>query len=199
MIRAKPWDARLAALLVRPLLGTMVTPNHLTTLRLAVGMGGAWAFASGTRPMLGAGLFALSTFLDHTDGELARTGGSVSKLGHYYDLTSDLLVLIALFVGIGIGLAPAMGPHAIGMGASAGIAIALIFHLRYEIERGSGKSATQQPALAGFEPEDVFYLLPLVVYWPGLVAFLWAAAIGAPLATVIVIGQYRAFMRARLS
>ncbi|MBA3492587.1 MAG: CDP-alcohol phosphatidyltransferase family protein, partial [Gammaproteobacteria bacterium] len=28
----KPWDARLASLLIRPLRDTPVTPNHLTTV-----------------------------------------------------------------------------------------------------------------------------------------------------------------------
>ncbi len=193
----KPWDARLAAWLVRPLLGTAIMPNHLTTLRLVVGLAGAGAFASGTAPTLGAVLTAISTFLDHTDGELARIGGLSSRFGHYYDLVGDFLVMMALFFGIGIGLRGELGNAALALGGVSGVAIALMFHLRNEIESGIGKSATKQPALAGFEPEDVFYLLPVVTLGGWLEEFLVAAAIGAPLAAVVVIAQYVRFRRTR--
>ena len=39
----RPWDARLARRLVAPLIETRVTPNHLTTLRLGVGLAAAAA------------------------------------------------------------------------------------------------------------------------------------------------------------
>ena len=45
---ARPWDARLARRLVAPLIGSWVTPNHLTTLRLAVGI----AAAAANRPLV---------------------------------------------------------------------------------------------------------------------------------------------------
>lgn len=193
----KPWDARLAAWLIRPLLDTAVTPNHLTTLRLLVGLAGAGAFASGEAPNLGAALTAVSTFLDHTDGELARIGGKSSRFGHYYDLVGDFLVMMALFIGIGVGLRGELGNVAVLLGGVSGVAIALMFHLRNEIESAVGKSATKQPSLGGFEPEDVFYLLPVVTVGGWLEGFLVAAAIGAPLAAVIVIVQYVRFRRAR--
>jgi len=39
----RPWDARLARKLVTPLKNSRVTPNHLTTVRLGVGLAGAAA------------------------------------------------------------------------------------------------------------------------------------------------------------
>ena len=42
-----PWDARLARVLVTPLKDSWVTPNHLTTVRLGVGLAAAAAFLPG--------------------------------------------------------------------------------------------------------------------------------------------------------
>ena len=83
---AKPWDARAAALLVRPFVDTRLHPNALTTLRLLVGLAGAWLFATGSQFNLAALCIVLSNFLDHTDGELARMSGKMSVFGHRYDL-----------------------------------------------------------------------------------------------------------------
>src|SRR5260370_13602485 len=101
-----PWDARLARRLVTPLKDTWVTPNHLTTVRLAIGLAAAAAFLPGTYGWsnLGALLLILSNFLDHTDGELARISGKSSRLGHWYDLASDAAVTILLFVAMGAGV-----------------------------------------------------------------------------------------------
>lgn len=194
----KPWDARAAAWLIRPFIGSaVVQPNHFTTLRLLVGLGGAACFAFDQRPNVAALLIVLSNFLDHTDGELARLGNKSSRFGHYYDLVSDALVTVGMFVGIGIGLAAGpLGPLALGMGAAAGIAVALIFHLRNRIEGVHGKSATRQPRWAGFEAEDVLYLMPLVTLSDTLAWFLVAAAVGAPIAAAMVGAQYLRLMRA---
>jgi len=192
---AKPWDARLAATLVRPLCHTPVSPNVLTTVRLAVGLLGAYVFATGRHPNLAAAIIVLSNFLDHTDGELARMSGKTSRFGHLYDLASDAVVTIGLFACIGIGLTQALGDGAIVMGMVAGLAVAGIFHLRYLIEDAHGKVATAQPRLAGFEAEDILYLLPLVTLADGLPLFLKAAAIGAPIAFLIVLAQFAALRR----
>src|SRR5215471_13353073 len=107
----RPWDARLARRLVTPLKNTRTTPNHLTTVRLAVGLAAAAAFLPGTYGWtnLGALLLVLSNFLDHTDGELARISGKTSRIGHLYDLASDAVVTILLFVAIGVGVSVRLG------------------------------------------------------------------------------------------
>lgn len=186
----KPWDARLAAALVRPLVSTRISPNVLTTVRLLVGIWGTWLFARGQHPNLAALVVVLSNFLDHTDGELARMSGRSSRLGHFYDLASDALITVALFACIGIGLSDTLGASAIFNGTIAGLAVAGIFHLRNIIENAHGKTATAQPRFAGFEAEDILYLLPLVTLLDGLPLFLSAASIGAPLAFLIVLGQF---------
>lgn len=41
----RTWDGRLARWRVTPLRDTAITPNHLTTLRLAIGLAGAACLA----------------------------------------------------------------------------------------------------------------------------------------------------------
>jgi phosphatidylglycerophosphate synthase len=193
---SRPWDARLARRLVTPLKQSWVTPNHLTTVRLAVGLGAAWSFTYGTYGWsnLAALLLILSNFLDHTDGELARISGKSSRIGHLYDLVSDALVTILLFIAIGVGVGLGEGadwPVAPALlGALAGSGIALIFLLRMRIEDMLGKAGTKQAAIGGFETEDILYLLPLVTICNGLTRFLVAAAIGAPLFAIWVVIDY---------
>ncbi len=203
--RPRQYDARLARWLVTPLVNTAVTPNHLTTVRLIVGLACAWAFAQGSYAManLGAVLLVLSNFIDHTDGELARISGKTSRIGHFYDLASDAFVTVLLFGGIGMGVAAAAPGHfplpvplsAAALGWIAGIAVALIFFLRMRIEERVGKAGTKQASVGGFETEDVLYLMPLVTLFDGTHGFLIAAAIGAPLFALLVVADYVRVMR----
>jgi phosphatidylglycerophosphate synthase len=192
--------------LVSPLKDTWVTPNYLTTVRLAVGIAAAAAFASGTYACsnLGAALLVVSNFLDHADGELARVSGTSSRIGHFYDLASDGFVTILLFVAIGVGVdatdrsgAVLLDIPPIALALVAGIAVALIFMLRIQIEGMAGKAATRQAMLAGFETEDVLYLMPLVTLCNGVPTFLTAASIGAPLFAAWVVIDYRRALRSR--
>ena len=194
------WDARLARRLVTPLIGTPITPNHLTTLRLLIGIAGAYYLSVGSfwPCSLGALLIALSNFVDHTDGELARISGQSSKIGHFYDLACDSVVTVLLFVGLGFYVKvhhPAMIVSAEWLGGIAGVAVALIFFLRMRIESMAGKSGTKQASMAGFETEDVLYLLPLVTLFNGMTPFLVAASIGAPLFAVWVVVDYQRALR----
>jgi archaetidylinositol phosphate synthase len=197
----RPWDARLARRLVLPLKDSRVTPNHLTTVRLLVGLAAAAAFVPGTYGWsnIAALLLILSNFLDHTDGELARLSGKSSRIGHVYDLASDAAVTILLFIAIGIGVGanpagPVRIPPAL-LGGVAGCSIALIFYLRMRIEEMLGKVATQQASLGGFETEDVLYLLPLITLCNGMVPLLLTGAICAPLFAIWVTVDYRRLLR----
>jgi len=193
----RPWDARLARRLVTPLKNSWVTPNHLTSIRLGVGLAAAAAFLPGTYGWsnLAALLLVVSNFLDHTDGELARMTGKTSRIGHLYDIASDAVVTILLFIAMGIGVGtksgvtPAFPPAALG--ALAGTAIALIFFLRMRIEERVGKAATRQSSLGGFETEDVMYLLPLATLCNAVMPLLITAAICAPLFALWVVIDYR--------
>jgi phosphatidylglycerophosphate synthase len=197
----RPWDARLARRLVAPLCNSWVTPNHLTTLRLGVGLAAAAAFTPGSFGWsnVAALLLVLSNFLDHADGELARMSGKSSRFGHVYDLASDAAVTILLFIAIGVGVAKkpeiAAGIAPAALGLLAGTAIALIFYLRMRIETLLGKSGTQQASLGGFETEDVLYLLPLATLCNALAPLLLVASICSPLYAVWVTFDYQRVLR----
>jgi phosphatidylglycerophosphate synthase len=197
----RPWDARLAQRLVMPLIDTWVSPNHLTTLRLGVGLAAAAAFIPGSYGWsnLAALLLILSNFLDHTDGELARMSGKTSRIGHLYDLASDAAVTVLLFIAIGMGIAVKPGTDLVLpppiLGLVAGTAVALIFFLRMRIEALQGKTATRQASLGGFETEDVLYLLPLATLCNALVPLLLAASICTPLYAIWVVIDYKRVMR----
>ena len=197
----RPWDARLARRLITPLKDSWVTPNYLTTVRLCVGLAAAAAFLPGTYGWSnGAALLLIvSNFLDHTDGELARLTGKSSRIGHLYDLASDAVVTIVLFVAMGAGIAAKrgllLGLPPIVLGTAAGVAVALIFWLRMQIEDLGGKAASRQASIGGFETEDVLYLLPLVTLCNGVAPFVVAASIGAPLFAIWVIFDYRRLVR----
>ena len=76
------------------------------------------------------------------------------------------------------------------LGAIAGVAVALIFFLRMRIEALAGKAGTRQSFVAGFETEDVLYLLPLVTLSGAIAPSLTAASVGAPLFALWVIIDY---------
>ena len=192
--RIKPWDSCLANYLIRPLSCTQVSPNHITTLSLLVGVGSGLLFAIGS-PILAnwaALLYMLATLLDHCDGELARLTGKTSRFGHCYDLIAGGINYVLLFVGIGIGLRndAVLGSKAILLGLLAGLSVGIIVTLRMIIEDRGGKSATQQPSFAGFEIEDVLYLIGPITWFGGLRPFLTAAGVGAPIFMFFVLWQF---------
>jgi phosphatidylglycerophosphate synthase len=197
----RPWDARLARRLVTPLVATWVSPNHVTTLRLGVGLAAAAAFTPGSYGWsnLAALLLILSNFLDHADGELARLSGKTSRVGHLYDLVSDAAVTVWLFMAIGVGVAAqpgidlAVAPAILGL--VAGTAVALIFYLRMRTEAVLGKAATRLASLGGFETEDVLYLLPVATLCNALTPLLLAASICAPLYAIWVAIDYQRLRR----
>lgn len=194
-----PWDARLARRLVGPLSNSWVTPNHLTTVRLLVGLAAAVAFVPGAYiwSNVGAMLLVVSNFLDHCDGELARITGKSTRAGHVYDLASDALVTIVVFIAIGVGvrLKMVLPVPPVLLGCVAGCAIALIFYLRMQIEDRLGKAGAQQASVGGFETEDVLYLLPLATLWDRTASLLIAAAAGAPLYAAWVVFEFRRVMQ----
>jgi hypothetical protein len=124
-------------------------------------------------------------------------------MGHLYDLASDALVTVLLFVALGLGVrntepmdSTIVGVVASAQGLLAGVAIAVIFLLRMRIEKMAGKSGTRQAMLGGFETEDVLYLLPLVTLGNVEAPLLMMASVGAPLFAIWVAIHYRRTLNA---
>jgi hypothetical protein len=100
-------------------------------------------------------------------------------------------------MGVGMSTVRVAGHTAPGvvLGGLAGVAVAVIFFLRMRIEDMEGKAGTKQASVAGFETEDVLYLLPIVTLLSGVMPFIVAASIGAPLFAVWVVLDYRRALR----
>ncbi len=184
MKRRDPPDQRLARFLVRPLVDTAVTPNHLTTVRLVLGLAACAAYAIGGDLwfIVGSLLFLLSTLMDHADGELARLSGKTSKVGHVYDLAADVAVQVLLFIAIGIGLRESwLGHSGLPLGLLAGAAVGVLFAACQTLEARLGGKQAGLPRLGGFDFEDVLYVIAPITWVGGLEILLIAATVGAPL------------------
>jgi archaetidylinositol phosphate synthase len=175
------WVHRIVRPLVRPLVGTRVTPNHLTALRLVTGIAAALLLAGGDARLsdLAGAIFLLSFLLDRADGELARQSGRMSPGGHRFDLYADYSANILVFLGMGAGMEKGMlGSLGIALGVVAGAAIGMIFWIVSRVERLEG--AAGFPSAKGFDPDDGMVFIPLAI-WVGAEPYiLIAAAIGAP-------------------
>jgi phosphatidylglycerophosphate synthase len=183
------WLHRIARRTVRPLVHTPVTPNHLTSARLLSGVGAAACFAAGSAPwnLAGALLFVASMLLDRADGELARLQRSGSRFGALYDLWTDAICNVAVFLGLGIAAVHGfLGAWAVPAGLLAGISIGITFALILAVDLRFGSGTMVFDARGGFDPDDAMIAVPLgVVAGFGDVLVL-LAAICAPLAMVIV-------------
>ncbi|MCH8809595.1 MAG: CDP-alcohol phosphatidyltransferase family protein [Proteobacteria bacterium] len=192
------WIHRTMRVAVRPLAAGPITPNQVTTLRLAVGLVAAAALAHGDGAWRawGAGIFVLGLFLDRADGELARLSGKTSPWGHTYDLVSDALSNAFAFFGLGVGLrAAAFGAWAPFMGLLAGLSIAAILWLVIRMEELHGQRAGELQGAAGFDPDDALLVVPVLI-WLGLSDWLLAAAcLGAPGFAVFMVVKFRAGLR----
>ena len=196
------WAHRMIAPAVRPLARTPVTPNQLTAVRLAFGIAAAGAFAAGgpVWPQAGSGLWIASMLFDRADGILARLTGKTSAWGHKFDLFADFTSTTLVFAGIGIGLrGGTLGPWAPALGAVAGLSVAAIFALVYRIQGllPAGRSAV--PSAAGFDADDVLFVVAPVAWLGWLQPFLVTAAVGAPLAAALALATLAQLRRAQRS
>lgn len=185
VISHNTWLHRIARVGVRPLVGTRVTPNHLTTARLACGLAAAAAFAAGTHgwTLAGAAIFILAMLLDRADGELARMSGATSPRGHLYDLLADGLSNSAAFIGIGIGLSQAgglFGPIALPLGIVAGLATAFAEILVIRMDALGIQPTQELGGVRGFDPDDAMVIVPVAVAVGLDGPLLVAAAVGGP-------------------
>ncbi len=186
------------ATIVRPLMPTKVTPNQLTTARLAAGIAAAAAVGSGIDLWrdVGAGLFVLSVLLDRADGDLARVTGRTSPGGHTYDLIADAASNTLILLGLGIGLrAGDFGLWAVPMGALAGAAVAAILWMVMRMEELKGHRAGELPSFYGFDVDDAVLLIPVLIWLDKAEALLTAAAVVAPLVALFFLGLYRRLLR----
>jgi len=146
--------------ITRFLVHTDLTPNHVSLVSLAIGLGAIWCFWSATPASAFAGilLYALACIVDHADGELARLTLQESRFGANLDWTIDTLIHAGLVLGIGL---TAGGPvmQGVGLLGAAGVTLSALFarYLPREIEIGP----TVGGVLWNIANRDLFYLLLL--------------------------------------
>lgn len=94
-----------AALIVRAVYSTRITPNGLTYISLFLGLLGAFFFSRGEYLyfILGGVLAQLSSVVDGADGMLARAKNMCSDYGSHLDLFFDRIIDFSLFVCITLG------------------------------------------------------------------------------------------------
>jgi archaetidylinositol phosphate synthase len=183
------WTHLLARPMVRPLVGTAVRPNHLTTLRLLTGVAACVAFMLGTSAAMwwGGGLWLVSAFLDRADGELARIGNMMSPGGHRYDYLSDTAVNSLFFVSIGIGLHQSwLGSWSIPLGVISGAALLLCSLFSEWLEVSSPPGTRAYSGRWGFDPDDALYLMGPLAWLGWLAAILIGTSVGATAMAVII-------------
>ena len=193
------WTHGMARFCVRPLIGTGVTPNHLTTLRLATGLGacaclavGPHLAAPGAWALWGGLLWVLSAFLDRADGELARIGDMMSPGGHRYDYMVDNGINCLFFLCIGIGLTGAtlfgytLGLWSVVLGAVAAASLFLCNWMSERYEEQVPGERTFEGAW-GFHLDDALYLLGPAAWFGLLLPILLGAAVGTTVMAVVVL------------
>jgi len=188
-VSSTTWTHLLARPVIRPLIGTAVRPNHITTLRLLTGIAACVAFACGNRAGMGwgGGLWLVSAFLDRADGELARLANMMSPQGHRYDYLADVWVNTLFFIAIGIGLRHSvLGRWSMPLGLLTGASTFLVsvFAERLELRSPPGTKAIS--GRWGFDPDDALYLMGPLAWLGWLTPILIAASVGATTAMVIV-------------
>ena len=181
MIQAT-WTHLIARALVRPLVGTGVTPNHLTTLRLLSGVAACAFLALGTRTgdWWGGALWIVSAFLDRADGELARIGNMMSDAGHRYDYLVDNGVTTLFFFAIGVGLRGSfLHAWAIPLGVLAAAGLLLSNRWSEMLEVRTGRVARAYSGRWGFDLDDLLYLMGPFAWLGWLAPILVGAVVGA--------------------
>jgi len=165
------------------LVGTRVTPNQLTTLRLLTGLAACGALAVGGwhGNLWGGVLWVLSAFLDRADGELARLANAQSPGGHLYDYVTDVLCTTLFFIAVGFGLRHgALGNWAVALGLVAGLSVGWASLLSEALEQRKRDGIKAYEGAGGFDFDDIMYLFGPIAWLSLLSPLLVGAAVGGP-------------------
>jgi phosphatidylglycerophosphate synthase len=183
------WTHAMARFMVRPLLGTGLRPNHVTTLRLLTGILACALLALGTRigDIWGGVLWVISAFLDRADGELARIGHMQSRRGHLYDYYCDVLINSLFFLGVGVGQQHSfLGQWSIPLGVITFVAMILCCWLAEVYEQISGPGVRTFNGGFGFHLDDALYLLGPFAWLGWLAPILAAASVGTSIMALVI-------------
>ncbi len=187
-----PYDQAICAILVRPLINTPVTPNHITTLSLILGLAASVLFAwgEGSAPLWAAGLVTIARFIDHMDGELARQSGKTSPIGAMYDSLTGTACYGTMFLGMGYAeWRNGAGDWALFLAGGAMVFIVINMMLQFRVETWTGVAPDPYPQIGRIEAEDGIYLILPIIWLTGTWGFFIAGTIGTLIFTIINISD----------
>ena len=187
-----PYDQAICAILVRPLINTPVTPNHITTLSLILGLAASVLFAwgEGSAPLWAAGLVTIARFIDHMDGELARQSGKTSPIGAMYDSLTGTACYGTMFLGMGYAeWRNGAGDWALFLAGGAMVFIVINMMLQFRVETWTGVAPDPYPQIGRIEAEDGIYLILPIIWLTGTWGFFVAGTIGTLIFTIINISD----------
>ncbi|AWW75550.1 hypothetical protein CD351_14025 [Erythrobacter sp. KY5] len=180
-------DAKLRPLIDPPLnrvgrlLARMgITANMLTFAGLAIGLGGAFAIASGEL-LLGLALVIGNRVLDGLDGAVARATAPTS-LGGYFDIVADFAFYVSIPLGFGVMASQNTLPALVLVASFVLTGVSFLAFAVIAAERGEEttahgkKSFFYSTGLAeGTETIAVFIAMCLFPAWFGVLAYGYAA------------------------
>jgi phosphatidylglycerophosphate synthase len=120
----------LAFLFVKCVYKTDLTPNHITSLGIAIGVIGGFHFSLNNplANIIGAALLLIYIVLDCSDGMVARLKNNGTFFGRILDGIADYTVGIAVYLGIGFGYASTSNDPLLYWGLLAFVGISNILH-----------------------------------------------------------------------
>ena len=184
----KPWDQKLADIIVKFLRKSSVTPNQVTFFSLFLAITGSTllTFDNTLYINIGAALFIVARFLDHIDGELAREKNMTSQLGYYLDYLTGGLSYATLFICLGLQFNSGfLNIWALFLGFLGALSALTSLFLNLRIDRESSDidqskgESIGYPSFFGFELEDGIYLLAPITWLGWLEPFFILSSIGA--------------------
>jgi len=199
-------NRKISLAVTRRLMHTSVTPNHMTSISMMLGLTGAvfFLFPEHGMQILGALFFLAHSILDGCDGELARLKFMESRLGGILDFWSDNIVHVAVFAAMGVGWAAhspdSFWPWLSGAFAVGGtvISASLVYFHTMHIEKKAGPlytsvSTSQEKSAVVriadmLSRRDFIYLVLVLALLNQTQWFLVMTAIGAPIYALLLIG-----------
>src|SRR5581483_4717547 len=170
----------------RRLIRFPITPNQITTFSLLVGLVGAALLAARGygASLAGAALLWACCVLDGCDGEVARLKLLTSEAGALYDVVSDNIVHLAIFVAIPVHVRAAdPGATFLLPGASlvAGVLLSMFWVWWLILRRPPAEREGASRVYERVASRDFIYLVLALALVGRLRWFLWSAAIGSHL------------------